>query len=62
MAMRYPIGRVFDEAKLVVERRNGELATLAVIIQSATMTTGMGASKKSGDHFQKLVKSLTGET
>ena len=62
MAMSYPIGRVFDEARLVVDRKNGELATVAMIIHSATLATGMGASKKAGDHFQKLVKTLSGDT
>jgi len=59
--MHYPIGQVFDEANLIVERRNGELATIGVIIQSATATTGMGANKKSVDHFKKLIKGLSGE-
>jgi hypothetical protein len=60
-AWDYPLSRVFDEASLIVERRNGELATMAVIIQSATATTGMGASKKSADHFKKLIKTLSEE-
>lgn len=59
--MRYPLGRVFDEAKLLVDRRNGELATLGVIIQSATATTSMNTTKKAGDHFQKLIKTLSGD-
>jgi hypothetical protein len=60
-ASRYPIGQVFDEAKLVVERRNGELATLGLLVQAATATTSMGASKKTGEHFQDLIKGLSGE-
>lgn len=60
-AGEYPIGRVFDEAKLLVDRRNGELATLGVIIQSATATTGMSASKDAGEHFKKLITSLSGD-
>lgn len=60
-ALSYPIGRVFDEARLVVERRNGELATLGVIIQSATATTGMTAGKDAGTLFQNLIKRLTGD-
>lgn len=59
--MSYPIGRVFDEANLIVERANGELATLALIIQGATATTGMGASKKTAEHFKKLIRSLSGD-
>lgn len=60
-AMHYPIGRVFDEASLLVERRNGELATLGVIIQSATATTGMGASKKAVEQFRDLINGLSGD-
>lgn len=58
LADQYHIGRVFDEAKLVVDRRNGELATLGVVIQAAGMTTSMGATKKSAANFQKLIKTL----
>lgn len=59
--MRYPIGRVFDEAALVVERRNGELASLGVIVQHATATTGMTAGKKAVASFNKLIKGLSGD-
>jgi len=52
---------VFDEAKIVVERRNGEMATVGVIIQGATATTGMGASKDTVDHFKKLITGLSGD-
>jgi len=61
MADRYHLARVFDEAGLVVDRKNGEMATLGVIIQSATMTTGMGASQDAQKHFQTLIKGLAGE-
>jgi len=52
---------VWDESKLVVDRVNRSIATMGVVIQSATMTTGMGASRKAGEHFSDLVKSLNGE-
>lgn len=61
-ADNYPIGRVFDETRLLVDRRNGEMATLGVLIQAATMTTGMGANRKSIDHFKKIIKGLSGDT
>lgn len=57
-ALHYPIGRVYDEARLIVERRNGELVSMAVVIQAATATTGMTASEKAVDHFRKLLKEL----
>lgn len=60
-AMHYPLGRVFDEARLVVERRNNELATIGVIIQNATATTGMGANKETKEIFTKLIKGLSGD-
>lgn len=58
-AMHYPIGRVFDEAALVVERRNGELVTMGVLIQAATATTGFAASKETAGHFTKLIEELS---
>ncbi len=57
----YPIGQVFDEAGLVTERRNRATATLGVVIQSATMTTGMGSSEKSVRSFKELMQTLSGE-
>lgn len=50
---------VWDEAQLVVQRVNAHLATLGVLVQAATATTGMGASRKSGAHFKKLIEGLT---
>lgn len=50
-----------DEAKLLVDQINGTLATLGVIIQSATMTTGMGSSREAQQHFKKLIRGLSGE-
>lgn len=61
-APHYHIGRVFDEARLVVDRRNGELASLGVIVQAATATTGMGATKKSVELFKKLITGLSGDS
>lgn len=47
---------------MVVERRNGELVSLGVLIQSATATTGMTASKDAAKSFEELLKTLRGET
>lgn len=59
--MHYPIGRVFDEAAILVERRNGELISVAVIIQAATATTGMAAGKEAAAHFKQIVDTLQGD-
>lgn len=59
--MHYPIGRVYDEANLITERRNSELVSLAVIVQAATGTTGMTAGKEAVDHFRKVVDALQGD-
>lgn len=52
---------VWEEAELVVDRKNGELATIAVVIQRATSTTGMTAGKETAAEFNKFIKGLTGE-
>jgi len=58
----YPIGMVFDEARLAVDRTNSGLVSMAVIIQAATATTGMGAGRESTSHFRKLMKALGTES
>lgn len=60
-ARDYPIGMVFDEASLVAERQNRQMASLGVIVQSATMTTGMGATKETAAEFVKLINGLNDE-
>ena len=60
-AWRYPIGRVFDEAQLVVERKNADLISLGVVVQSATATTGMTASQDAADAFRALIETLSGD-
>lgn len=57
-AANYPLGMVDDEVEIIISRINGFMATEGVILQSA------GASimtKKGGEHFQKLIKSLSGD-
>lgn len=60
-ALEYPVGMVWEEAELVVERKNAELANLAVVMQAAMMSGSGNFGKKSGEHFKKLVQSLTEE-
>jgi hypothetical protein len=52
---------VWDEASIVADRVKGQLATQAVLIQAATATTGWAASQKTHEHFQGLIKQLSGE-
>lgn len=56
-ARHYPIGMVWDEAKLVVERRNRAHATDAMLIQLAV---GSVLSKKGAQEFSKQIKRLNG--
>lgn len=55
-ANRYAIGRVFEEARLVVERLNGLEATRAVLTQMAVASL---LSKDAGTGFKNLIASLT---
>lgn len=56
--MHYPVGMVWDEAQIVVDRLNGMEATRAVLIQMA-MTTMF--SKDGGREFRKLITRLSGD-
>lgn len=51
---------IWEEAELVVERKNAELASLGTVMQAAMMS-GSGNFKKAGDHFKRLIESLTEE-
>jgi hypothetical protein len=57
----YPIAMVWDEAEIVVDRKNGELVTVAVVIQKATSTTGMTAGAEAVKAFNDFIRGLTGE-
>ncbi len=57
----YPIARIWEEAELVVERQNRGLLNLAVIIQKATGTTGMTASKETVKEYNDFIKLLNGD-
>jgi hypothetical protein len=54
----YPIGRVWDEASLVVERENRRLKTEAILIQAAA---GSIISEQVGKQFDELVEGLDGD-
>jgi len=54
-AQQYPIGMVWDEARLVVERRNREHATNAILTQLAVASI---LSKDGRKEFTKTVKRL----
>lgn len=56
-ARYYPIGMVWDEAKLVVERRNRQFATEALLTQLAVASL---LSKKEAKEFSKQIKRLNG--
>lgn len=58
-AHRYPIGMVFDEAALVVERRNSDQATATALLQLAVASI---LDKKAGKKLGKTLKDLQGST
>lgn len=55
-ARRYPVGMVWEEAMLVVERMNREAASDKVLLQLAA---GSLLSKDAGRQFKKTLKELT---
>ena len=54
-ARQYPLGMLWEEAELVVERVNREEASRAVIMQN---TIASILTKEGGKAFQKLIKDL----
>lgn len=54
-AAEYPLGLVFDEARLVEDRLNGYFATNAVLTQMAVSAL---FSKDAGKAFQEMVTDL----
>lgn len=54
-ARRYPIGMVWDEATLVVERMNREAASNTALLQLAA---GSLLSKEAGKQLKKTLKEL----
>lgn len=57
----YVIAQVWDEVGIVKERQDHQLVMLAVVVQKATSTTGMTASKESVEAFNRFIKDLNGE-
>jgi hypothetical protein len=62
----YPIAFVWEEGELIAKRKNRILASEATILQAA-ISTGVAAfgkdgGKKAHASFQKLIKSLIGES
>ncbi len=57
-APAYPIGMVWDEARLVVERLNGLESTRAVLLQMAVSSL---FSKEGGRAFKMTIERLIGE-
>lgn len=51
----YPIGKVWDECRLVVERHNGAHATQAVLVQLAVASI---LSKDGAKEFKKTINRL----
>jgi len=51
----YPIGMVWDEAQIVVERINGFHATQAILTQMAVISV---LSKDGSKEFKKAIKRL----
>lgn len=58
-ARLYPLGMLWDESNLVIERVNGATVTEANLLQHAI---GSILSKKSGTHFQKMIRDINVET
>ena len=54
-ARHYPLGRLMDEARLVVQRVNNGHATTAILLQGAV--SGV-LSKKANKEFQKQISRL----
>lgn len=57
----YTVARLRDEAAIVDAREGRRFAMMGVVVQSATMTTGMAASEDALRHFSKLVDRLNGD-
>jgi hypothetical protein len=54
----YPLGMLYDEANLVVERNNARIVTEARLLRTAVASLLI---KQSRGHFEKMTKSLNVE-
>jgi len=52
---------LWEEGELVTERQNQHYVNLALIVQMATATTSMGATKEIHKEFGKFIQRLAGE-
>lgn len=55
-ARHYPIGMVWEEVRIVVDRVNQEEASHATLMQAAVLGT---KSKKGAQAFRKILKEMT---
>lgn len=55
-ARLYPLGMVWDEGRLVVDRLNGLMATEMTLLQLAVAGV---LSKKAGKEFEKQINRIT---
>lgn len=60
-ASDYPLPILWTEAEIVARRKRNHIADIAIAIQTATMTTGMGASKDAGKAFNEYIALLRDE-
>ena len=58
-AMKYPLGMVYDESNLIIERQNSRIATEVLLLQQAV--NGL-LSKEGRKQFTKTLKTLNVET
>jgi hypothetical protein len=58
-ARLYPLGMLWDESNLVIERVNGRIVTEASLLQFAVNSI---LCKKSRTEFSKMIQSLNVET
>lgn len=57
--MDYPLGRVYDESNMIVERENARIATEATLLQQAVASI---LSTKARGEFKKRIDGLALET
>lgn len=60
-AADYTVGQVWVEAALYEERQRSKMVDMAVVIQMATSTTGMVASKESHKAFKEFIEDMQSE-
>lgn len=56
-AWHYPLGRLSDEAHLIVERDNMRIASEAIALKAAAAAV---MTEDGAEHFNELIETLTG--